>query len=497
MVIIYFIFYIYKMNIRTLFGHDDKDYDELLTKSLNINILGTFDDYILKTESDKLKLYEENTELFEFNKDYCISSKNLGVSQSSPSYTLDVNGSINTTGNIFEGGVTKIFKFFDYNGNDIYYNDGNVGLGTNNPNSILEVSNTSPTLFLDNDLNNTSTIKLGLANSSSFSEIKSTTSSLSTLSFYTGTSTSTTEEVLRLSSDNSINIFGDLQVENILSVDTTNNRVGIRNNNPATPLDIGNGTNGSILRFSSDREWEFQGNGSGGGTYLTLSNLSGEGKDFVISNSNNESNPLVFFFTNTDKSAQRIILCRDGGRVGVNEDNPQEALEVDGDMVVDNHNNDNTGQIISTAAGQIVNITHAYWLEGYGSDFIWTPINNNQYNDVVYTNYTPKSASSWIEVCFEGTCYLTGSGLDAVYAAIDFNDNTGGTATIHRSRHYNTASGGGRGNALLPIRSIYENSSSSTIKIALKIYNHNINDDVVFLWEDDYNHLFYIIEYNR
>ena len=69
----------------------------------------------------------------------------MGIGKT-PAYKLDVDGNINCTGLRVNG---NIFTGSDWTttGNDIYYNNGNVGIGTNNPNSKLHI-------YADNDVNN-------------------------------------------------------------------------------------------------------------------------------------------------------------------------------------------------------------------------------------------------------------------------------------------------------------------------------------------------------
>lgn len=65
---------------------------------------------------------------------------NVGVNTSTPTYNLDVNGTINCTefrvnGNVFSG-ASK----WTANGTNIYFNTGNVGIGTTSPAHKLDVS---------------------------------------------------------------------------------------------------------------------------------------------------------------------------------------------------------------------------------------------------------------------------------------------------------------------------------------------------------------------
>lgn len=70
-----------------------------------------------------------------------VSPVKVGIGTNSPRYALDVNGTINAktilvNGNPIAGGGSQ----WTNNGVKIYYNDGNVGLGTNDPAETFEAS---------------------------------------------------------------------------------------------------------------------------------------------------------------------------------------------------------------------------------------------------------------------------------------------------------------------------------------------------------------------
>src|SRR3989304_5267289 len=72
------------------------------------------------------------------------STGRVGVGNTNPGYTLDVTGTVNATG--FRGDGSQLTNLpgggsqWTTNGSNIYYNNGNVGIGTTNPGAKLHIS---------------------------------------------------------------------------------------------------------------------------------------------------------------------------------------------------------------------------------------------------------------------------------------------------------------------------------------------------------------------
>ena len=68
------------------------------------------------------------------------SGGNIGINKTVPAFTLDVNGDVNFSGDLYQGGVAYAGSPWTTSGSDIYYTTGNIGIGTNAPSTDLHVS---------------------------------------------------------------------------------------------------------------------------------------------------------------------------------------------------------------------------------------------------------------------------------------------------------------------------------------------------------------------
>lgn len=164
---------------------------------------------------------------------------NKSVASGVPAYTVDVNGSINVTGNYYINGVPLATGGFWVGGSGgvIYYNGGDVGIGTPTPLATLDVAGTIRSLG-------------GAANPTSGAGMNITFSAgvgyVNTYNFSAG-------------NYNSLSIAG--APVNIAAIDTANGYITFSTNNPSTEKvriaasgNVGIGTNAPTyqLQLSTD-----------------------------------------------------------------------------------------------------------------------------------------------------------------------------------------------------------------------------------------------------
>jgi hypothetical protein len=68
------------------------------------------------------------------------SDGNIGINNISPQYQLDVSGSMNASEYLLNGSPVNFNSPWSVNSNDIYYNSGYIGIGTNTPGHHLEIN---------------------------------------------------------------------------------------------------------------------------------------------------------------------------------------------------------------------------------------------------------------------------------------------------------------------------------------------------------------------
>ncbi len=193
-------------------------------------------------------------------------SGNVGIGKSvSTIYPLDVSGDINFSGSLYKDGV--LFSGggggssqWDTSGTEIYYDQGNVGIGMSDPEYTLDVSGTvkattlfagtiqtGSTIVIDTDLssiiqygNNTLVIdpvlgRVGIGTSLPDTKLEVVGDTTINGRLYVDEIVLDGETVLDLSGSDDFIQFGS---NNTLFADISNSRVGIGKSNPSCALDV-------------------------------------------------------------------------------------------------------------------------------------------------------------------------------------------------------------------------------------------------------------------
>ena len=93
------------------------------------------------------------------------STSRVGIKKSNPSYTLDVDGDINLSGDFYQGGSPFVSSLWTSSGTDLYYSSGSVGISNAAPDHDLSVGSNlyvhdtgSNVLVVDGNVNVSNTI---------------------------------------------------------------------------------------------------------------------------------------------------------------------------------------------------------------------------------------------------------------------------------------------------------------------------------------------------
>ena len=111
----------------------------------NLNIVGKLNIFSNSNlVEDIVNIYQDNINSNSILK--ILDNGKIGIGNSQPNEKLDVSGNINITGNYMVN--NEIFKTSQWatKDNSIYYNISNVGIGTENPSSLLSLRGNKPTL---------------------------------------------------------------------------------------------------------------------------------------------------------------------------------------------------------------------------------------------------------------------------------------------------------------------------------------------------------------
>ena len=290
------------------------------------------------------------------NNNIVITSNFIGIGTTNPQATLDIRGNIMLDGLILKPD-SSVYNFSQWsntstNSSNIYYNIGNVGIGTINPQSLLHLS--SPLL--------SSTINIQFTDA--------TTGHTRSNGFIIGKDSNQHGVIWNYENDDII--FGTSNRERLRI--TSNGRIGIGTANPQATLDVRGDlrVSGSILKLdgslyfnNTSNQWINSSNSSNiyynnGNVGIGISNpqsllhlssvLQTNAVDirftdattgytvndgFIIGKDSNQ-NGVIWNYENNDiifgTSNRERLRITSNGRIGIGTNNPQATLDVRGDV---------------------------------------------------------------------------------------------------------------------------------------------------------------------
>ena len=188
--------------------------------------------YTNTSDNAYLQLYNSTNSsniLLDTNGDSYLKGGNVGIGTSTPGYTLDVNGTINCNTLQIQGGAPTFSQWTTSTSNNtqIYYNIGNVGIGTTSPSQMLHVSGGNIIAY-----SNTEGVELAEH------EIKMTNSGAAHYSIFNDGSF----KVNNTSSTNNTGTVGT----NLFTI-TSSGNVGIGTSSPSQMLEV-SGSSGYIIQ---------------------------------------------------------------------------------------------------------------------------------------------------------------------------------------------------------------------------------------------------------
>ena len=227
---------------------------------------------------------------------------NVGIGKTAPGYKLDVNGEINATGLRINGTPvgTGTASQWTTSGSNVYYNTGNIGIGTSSPLSNFHIYSTT---------NNPSLL------------VESSAAISPTLEFRDGAAQQNRWRVgsgMLSPTDGRFGIFDARQSQYRFVIDQTG-RVGIGTSNPSTAKLVVSGAIGAEgLDLSSTDQYA--------NLRVIRNSLSDLDKDLFLQY---QAGPVssIRFYSNNNES-----MTLTDGKLGIGKTNPSAKLDVEGSI---------------------------------------------------------------------------------------------------------------------------------------------------------------------
>jgi hypothetical protein len=286
--------------------------------------------------------YRVSTDAFTNEFDLVLNpiAGNVGIGTSTPTAKLDVQGTQgqlfsvtdDLSGDIFSVADISGVPIMNVNSNGTSYFDGNVGIGTNSPSSLLTLNKATGEVGILLEGNGTDVAKFKLASAGVNHAVQIGSVSNNEVQFHTANS-----EKMRLAANGNVGI-GVTSPASKLTIDAPvgdfangANAISLNYDGGSSPDDVGGGI------VFSQRWWS-----ASAGQQVT-------GGIFGIKNGANGTygGGLAFYTQPNGASnmAQHMVI-RDTGNVGIGTTNPGAKLEIEGDATADD-----TAQLIVASGG--------------------------------------------------------------------------------------------------------------------------------------------------